>query len=92
LMDASIVSSPFPEWGVSPFFSIGAGTINSKAKSTAIVTDEINETTVNAGIGVKWYLTRRFVFRADVKEYVAFLGEDYNGEFVEWKLGFSFFY
>ena len=92
MMDASIVSSPFPGWSASPFFAIGAGTLQSKAKSTAIVTEEIDETTVNVGLGVKWYLTRRFVLRADVKEYIAFLGEDYNGEFVEWKLGFSFFY
>lgn len=92
LMDAGLVSSPFPDWKVSPFFTMGVGLIQTEAKNTALVIDELNETTVNAGFGAKWYLTRRFIFRADVKEYVAFLGQEFNGEFVEWKLGFSFFF
>ena len=66
--------------------------LESDAKNNALVVDELNETTVNAGVGVKWYLTRRFVFRADLREYVGFLGQDFNGEFVSWKVGFSFFF
>lgn len=92
LLDGSLVSSPFPDWEVSPFFILGVGLIDSEAKNNALVADEISETTVNAGFGVKWYLTRRFVFRADVREVVGFLGQDFNGEFVEWKAGFSFFF
>jgi len=92
LLDANLLSSPFPDWRASPFFILGIGIINTEAKNSALVVDEINETTVNAGFGVKWYLTRRFVFRADLREYVGFLGQDFNGEFVEWKLGFSFFF
>ena len=92
LLDANIVSMPFPEWEAAPFFTMGVGLINTEAKSNALVVDELNETTVNAGFGVKWYMTRRFVFRADVREYIGFLGQDFNGEFVEWKLGFSFFF
>lgn len=92
LLDASLLSTPFPNWEASPFFSMGVGLISTKAKNNALVVDEINETTVNAGFGVKWYLTRRFVFRADLREYIAFLGQDFNGDFIEWKLGFSFFF
>ena len=92
LLDASLVSAPFPDWKISPFFTIGAGKFNSTAKSNAINTQTIDQSTAFAGIGVRWYLTRRFVLRADVREYTAFLGEDYNGEFREWKAGFSFFY
>jgi len=92
LLDASLVSTPFPEWKISPFFTLGAGLLNSSSKNTALNTKDINQTTVDVGFGVKWYLTRRFVLRADVREYTAFLGEDYNGEFIEWKAGFSFFY
>jgi len=92
LLDISLVSSPFPDWKMSPFFVMGTGLINTQAKSNALVVDELNETTVNAGFGVKWYLTRRFVFRADLREYIGFLGQDFNGEFIEWKLGFSFFF
>ncbi|WP_455374957.1 outer membrane beta-barrel protein [Kaarinaea lacus] len=92
LLDANLLSTPFPDWKASPFFSMGVGLISTEAKSNALVVDELDETTVNAGFGVKWYLTRRFVFRADVREYIGFLGQDFNGEFVEWKLGFSFFF
>lgn len=92
LLDANLVSSPFPDWDVSPFFTLGVGLLQSDAKNNALVVDELDETTVNAGFGVKWYLTRRFVFRADLREYIGFLGQDFNGEFVEWKVGFSFFF
>ena len=91
-LNGNLVSSPFPEWKVSPFFTLGAGLIKTKAKKTALVVSELDETTINMGFGVNWYLTRRFVFRADVREYIGFLGQDFNGEFIEWKLGFSFFF
>jgi len=92
LLDASLISSPFPDWQFSPFFLMGVGLIDTEAKNNALVVDELHETTVSVGFGVKWYLTRRFVFRADVREYTGFLGQDFNGEFVETKLGFSFFF
>jgi hypothetical protein len=46
----------------------------------------------NAGFGVRSYLARRFVFRAEYKSYVVFTSRDDNEEIGEWKAGFSFFF
>jgi hypothetical protein len=46
----------------------------------------------HAGIGVRTYLTRRFVFRAEYKTYVVFTSRNDNEDVQEWKAGFSFFF
>ncbi|MCI0505509.1 MAG: hypothetical protein L0Z73_05300 [Gammaproteobacteria bacterium] len=92
MLSANVLSSPFPHWRVSPFISLGGGVLRNEPKGTFVQSAETDDATASAGLGFRAYLTRRFVFRAEVKEVVAFLNEDNNGEFVEWKFGFSFFF
>ena len=44
------------------------------------------------GIGARAYLARRFIIRAEYKEYVVFTNRDDNEEAIEWKVGFAFFF
>ena len=44
------------------------------------------------GAGIKAYLSRRFIFRAEYNQYVVFTERDNNEEANEWKLGFAFFF
>ena len=46
----------------------------------------------HVGAGVRVYLARRFVFRAQYKNYVIFQSTDDNQEIDEWKAGFSVFF
>jgi hypothetical protein len=46
----------------------------------------------DVGVGLRFYLSRRIFFRADLKQNVVFIDDDNSGEFLEWKLGFSVFY
>ncbi|HEY5602754.1 MAG TPA: SH3 domain-containing protein [Gammaproteobacteria bacterium] len=92
MLSANIVSSPFPHWRVSPFFSLGGGVLRNEPKGTFVQSAATDDATASAGLGFKAYLTRRFVFRAEVREVVAFLDDNNNGEFIEWKFGFSFFF
>lgn len=88
----SVVSSPFPEWSISPFFTIGGGYLEAEPKKSFVFAEGTSAAFANVGIGVRYYLSRRFFFRADVKENVVFIDDDNSGDFLEWKLGFSFFY
>jgi uncharacterized protein YgiM (DUF1202 family) len=82
----------FPDKRVTPLFTLGAGTINTTPKATLVATTDRRDSMAVAGLGVRTYLTRRFVFRADYKAYVVFTSRDDNEEVREWKAGFSFFF
>ncbi|WP_455207178.1 hypothetical protein [Kaarinaea lacus] len=92
MLSANILSNPFPHWRVSPFFSLGGGVLRNEPKGTFVKSEATDDAIASVGFGFRAYLTRRFVFRAEVKEVVAFIDEKNNGEFIEWKLGFSFFF
>jgi uncharacterized protein YgiM (DUF1202 family) len=88
----NIVHLMYPEWRASPFFTLGAGVINTQPKATLVATVDRTDTFAQAGAGVRVYLTRRFVFRAEYKASVVFTSRDDNEEVREWKAGFSFFF
>jgi len=88
----SIVSHPFPNWRVSPFFSLGTGIIRTDPKTTLVQEDDQTDQISNVGIGVRSYLLRRFVFRAQYKYNVIFQSKDENQEINEWNAGFTVFF
>jgi len=92
LLSANLLSSPFPQWRVSPYFTLGGGVLRNEPKGTFVQSEPTDDATASAGLGFRVYLTRRFVFRAEAKEVVTFINEKNNGEFFEWKAGFSFFF
>jgi hypothetical protein len=88
----NVVHLLFPERRVSPFFGLGTGVIRTQPKATLVDTLDRRDSIAHAGAGVRLYLTRRFVFRAEYKTYVIFTSRDDNEEIREWKAGFSFFF
>ena len=54
--------------------------------------EEIDEWAANAGIGLRSYLTRRFLLRGDYRRYTVMVDDDNNEDFDEWSLGFSVFF
>ena len=72
--------------------SLGGGIINTEPKGTIVATTDRTDNIAHVGIGIRAYLTRRFVFRAEYKTYVVFTSRDDNEEPTEWKAGFSFFF
>jgi hypothetical protein len=88
----NVVHLLFPEWRVSPYFTLGAGIIRTEPKGTIVATIDSTDNLAHVGVGVRTYLTRRFVFRAEYKTYVVFTSRDDNEEPNEWKAGFSFFF
>ena len=51
-----------------------------------------NAKLANAGVGVRYYLTERFVMRADYSLYTAFVSDQKTTEYRAWTVGLSFFF
>jgi uncharacterized protein YgiM (DUF1202 family) len=92
MFNFNVLHLMFPDKRWSPFFTLGAGTIRTEPKATLVDTLDRSDSVAHAGVGVRTYLTRRFVFRAEYKTYVVFTSRDDNEEIREWKAGFSFFF
>jgi hypothetical protein len=92
MLHANLTHILFPDKRVTPLFTLGAGSIETSPKATLVATIDRSDSFAQAGVGLRTYLTRRFVFRADYKAYVAFTSRDDNEEVREWKAGFSFFF
>ena len=92
MVTLNIVHLMYPDWRASPYFTLGAGVIKTQPKATLVATTDRTDNVALAGAGVRMYLTRRFVFRAEYKTHVVFTSRDDNEEVQEWKAGFSFFF
>ncbi len=91
LLNVDIVHMFYPEWRFSPYFTLGGGIVTTEPKATLVATTDRTDRAAHAGLGLRAYLTRRFVFRAEFKSYVIFTSRDENEDIREWKAGFSFF-
>ncbi len=88
----NVLAQPFPEWRLSPYFLLGTGVIRTNPNVTLVSEQDRNEQIAQAGIGARWYLTRRFILRAEYQNHVIFQNTDDNQEINEWKAGFAFFF
>lgn len=88
----NFLSTPFPDWSLSPFFIIGAGQLTNSPRRSFVFAKETTDGFASAGFGVRYYLTRRAYFRAEYKDVTVLIRDENNGNFTEWKLGFSFFF
>lgn len=91
-LTANIVHAFEPRWRVSPYVSLGTGVIRTDPKSTLVQVEDRTDQLAVVGVGLRGYLTRRFMVRAEYKSYVVFTSRDENEEVNEWKAGFAFFF
>ncbi len=88
----NVIQETWPDWRISPFFTLGAGVIHTEPKSTIVQSEDRTDQVAHAGAGFRIYATRRFLLRAEYKSYVIFTSRDDNEEVEEWKVGFAFFF
>jgi len=88
----NVVHETWPDWRISPFFTLGTGVIHTSPKSTIVQGQDRTDQIGHAGFGLRFYAGRRFVLRAEYKSYVVFTSRDENEEVEEWKAGFAFFF
>lgn len=92
LYHANLLVMPMPGWRVSPFFTLGVGRFKNDPKDVLVDDEEIDEWAANAGIGLRSYLTRRFLLRGEYRRYTVMVDDNNNEDFDEWSLGFSVFF
>jgi len=92
LASVNVIHETWPDWRVSPFFTLGTGVIHTEPKSTIVQGEDRTDQAAHAGAGFRIYATRRFLLRAEYKSYVIFTSRDDNEEVEEWKVGFAFFF
>ena len=88
----NLLAQPFPEWRASPFFLLGTGVIHTDPNVTLVSEEDRTDQITNVGVGLRVYLTRRFIFRAEYQNHVILQTTDDNQEIDEWKAGFAFFF
>ena len=88
----NILSNPFPTWASAPFFTLGFGYMRNEPKSSFVFANTTSDLFASVGLGYRQYVSKRVFFRADVKQNIVFISDNNNGDFLEWKIGFSFFY
>ncbi len=92
MFNVGVLIHPFPEWRISPFFTVGTGFIRTNPKTTLVQERDRDDQLAHVGAGVRVYLTRRFIFRAQYKNFIIFNSTDNNQEINEWQAGLSVFF
>jgi len=92
IIGINFIQRPFPDWLVSPYFSLGTGIISTDVKSTLSQIKDRTDLLANVSLGAQMYLTRRFILRADLKKHIIFQSRNRNEEIISWQVGFAFFF
>ena len=82
----------YPDSRFSPFMFIGYGKFENVPASSLVSGKNASLDMGNAGLGVKFYLTDQFYFRADASTYVVLVGDNRSDEYSHFNAGFSFFF
>ncbi|MFW2373409.1 MAG: SH3 domain-containing protein [Gammaproteobacteria bacterium] len=95
LLKIGLLMQPFPSWRVSPYFYLGTGYISVRVNETIAVPNNRDNQFSNVGIGIRTFITKNIIFRAEIGDYILFSADvdnDTNEDITEWKLGFAVFF
>lgn len=84
----------FPEWRLTPYLTLGAGQIRTEPSATLVQSGADTRTNdlLEVGAGLRYYLTKNFVMRAEYKRLTALTERDEFEELNQWTLGASVFF
>jgi uncharacterized protein YgiM (DUF1202 family) len=85
-------SEPWSDRRLSPFFAIGVGRFKNIPNPSLVGAITTNANLAGASVGLRYYLTDRFVVRTDYTNYTAFIADDRSDEYRAVTLGISFFF
>jgi hypothetical protein len=92
IMAAAVLFQPYPHWWVSPYFSIGAGTIETNPSSTLVESEDRKDDLLQASLGTYIHLKGRLFMRLEYANHYVLTSRNTNQEVNEWKLGFNVFF
>ncbi len=88
----NLTSEPWSDRRWSPYFGIGVGRFDNLPNLSLVNAVPTNANLANAAIGLRYYLSDRFVVRVDYTLYTAFLADERYGEYRAFTAGLSFFF
>jgi uncharacterized protein YgiM (DUF1202 family) len=92
LWHGNLLAEPWSDQRLSPFLGIGVGRFRNFPNQSLVGATDTDANLANATLGVRWYLTERFVLRADWTLYTAFVSDQRSQEFRAVTAGISFFF
>jgi hypothetical protein len=92
LATAGIAHIFMPQWRVSPFVGIGGGVVHVSPEATLVQPQDRTDETAYAGLGVRGFLTDRFLLQAEYRKYQVFTSQDENEELDAWTVAFTYFF
>lgn len=92
LRQLNLMMVPFSDQRISPFFTLGVGRYKNSPQVTLVNAPEVSTKNANAGVGVRIYLTRNFLIRGDLREYVVPITDNRVDKFKEWTVGLGVFF
>ena len=88
----NVLAEPWSDRRFSPFFGVGVGKFRNFPNLSLVGATTTNAKLANAGLGVRYYLTDRFVLRADYSLYTVFVNDAKTTEYRAWTAGLAFFF
>jgi hypothetical protein len=92
IMAVGLIHQPFPDWRISPFIGIGAGTLKTMPSTTLVQAENRDDHLLQASLGAYVHITGRFFLRAEYTNDYVLTSRNTNQEVNEWKVGFSVFF
>jgi hypothetical protein len=92
LWHINLHAEPWADQRWSPFFGVGFGRFKNFPNTSLVDADVTDARLSNAMIGLRFFLTDRFVVRADYTFYTAFLSDNRSTEYRAITAGLSFFF
>jgi hypothetical protein len=92
LVSIGLVHQPFPEWRLSPFFTIANGQVSISPNSDLSQSQDQDDNFFLVGLGAYYYYSHRFMIRFEYNNYTTLPDRDDNENVDEWKLGLSAFF
>ncbi len=92
LWHVNLISEPWSDQRISPFFGIGLGRFRNLPNQSLVEALPTASQLGNATVGVRYYLNERFILRADYTLYTAFVSDQRSIEYRAFTGGISFFF
>jgi hypothetical protein len=88
----NLLAEPWSDQRISPFLGIGVGRFDNFPNLSLVGSAPTSANLANATIGARYYLSERFVVRADYTLYTVFQSELRTNEYSAFSIGLSFFF
>lgn len=92
IFGASLLHETWPEWRISPYFTLGIAAIETSPDATLVQAEDRSDVMMTVGAGAQTWLSRQFLLRLEYSNNLNLTSRNENEEVDEWKLGFSVFF